>query len=797
MIYEKKHKKLLMCFLIVVSILFIVCSLSAVSAVNKTISPEDEGGIHGAINDSSVNPGDTIFLQPGTYNKTGNDTNFRINKSITLQGNGSSGSVIIDARRLSRIFEIGNNNITFINIVFINGNYSSGGAIYNNNYANISFINCKFINNIATSNGGAIYNRGNNFSLINCTFSNNEAYEGGAIYDNGASSFSLINSTFSNNIARHYGGAIFNYYGSNFTVINTNFTNNTATWGGAIFGWLKHNVTIMNSIFTNNKATDIPEGSGGAIYNEGDNYLIINSTFKNNVAIWGYGGAIINHGANFTIINSTFTNNTAYRSGGAIYNHDKSSYSSGTYNFKVINSTFTNNTAQWGGAIYNFGNSSTITNSEFIGNIASRYGGAIDNYGNLTLTDSSFTNNRAGRGGAIYNTANANMTLLRNTMSGNSADLGQMIYNDGNMGGLKLTYLNNGTMKVIKGRTVILLATLTDDMGNTVTGQSISFIVNGTTIGSVDSVEGYANISYIVPDFEGLLTVSGAYAGHVGYPITLLNGQLRTAIETNSTINTPNDVKVGQKVNITGVATDKNGDPIANTVITVTINGKAYAVTTDDYGNWVLPYTLTQAGNIDVSVQWDGNDTLFGFINSTSFDVEKSATNSTIVVPDDIKVGQKINISGVAKDEFGNILANTILKVVVNGNAYTVTTDINGKWILSYTPTKVGNMDVFVSWEGNDSYFGFINNTSFDVAENDFNIPVDNKTNTGKNENETNTGKNKNETNTGDNEVDDTNENSNNPVAAKILPMKNTGMPIIAIILLLVITLAIGIGKRK
>ncbi|MDR2967583.1 MAG: hypothetical protein LBU74_06510 [Methanobacteriaceae archaeon] len=610
----------------VLSFLFIVCSLQTPYAANQTIDNTTVGGIAQGINNTGI--GEILFLQPGIYNKAG-DIGIMINKSITIQGNGSTDTVIIDGQKLKRIFEIRNNNIKFINITFINGNNTNGGAIYNNNkYANITFINCKFINNTATSSGGAISNsNGYNFVLINCTFTNNKAtYDGGAIYEYG-SNITLIDCIFTNNTAEEYGGAIFIGGGFNFTIINSNFTNNTAQWGGAIFGWLENDVKIINSTFTNNTAKDVG-AAGGAIYFEGNNYLIVNSTFTNNVATFGYGGALINHGANNSIINCTFTNNRAYYSGGAIYVYNKSYVGTESYSFKIMNSNFTNNTAQFGGAIYNQCNSSTIINSKFSNNNASNRGGAIYNIGNLSVTNSNFENNLASYyGGAIYN--NGFMGVFNNTMKGNFADLGQMIYNNGNMGILNLTYLKNSTIKVVKGQIVTLYATLTDDMGNTVTGQSISFMVNGTSIGSANSVEGYASINYTVPDFEDLLPVSGDYAGHTNYQIILLNGQLRAAIETNSTINTPNNVKVGQKINITGTATDKNGNPIANTIITVTVNGKTYTVTTDGNGNWILSYTPTQAGNIIVSVQWDGNDSYFGFINSTSFDVTGNDSNST------------------------------------------------------------------------------------------------------------------------------------------------------------------------
>lgn len=135
-------------------------TISSVNAVSVTLNPGDPGGVNSGISTvaSSSDSNNTITLNPGIYNKT-TDRNNNItfsNKNLTIQGNGPTGSVIIDAVKAGQIFNInGNNNITFINITFLNGN--------------------------ATSVGGAIFNSGGKLTLMNCIISNNIANSGGAI----------------------------------------------------------------------------------------------------------------------------------------------------------------------------------------------------------------------------------------------------------------------------------------------------------------------------------------------------------------------------------------------------------------------------------------------------------------------------------------------------------------------------------------------------------------------------------------------------------------------------------------
>jgi hypothetical protein len=66
-------------------------------------------------------------------------------------------------------------------------------------------------------------------------------------------------------------------------------------------------------------------------------------------------------------------------------------------------------------------------------------GGAINNQGSLTLTDTTVSHNDSatpptgGAGGGIANQLNANLTLLDSTVSGNTSYLGGGIYNAGNL----------------------------------------------------------------------------------------------------------------------------------------------------------------------------------------------------------------------------------------------------------------------------------------------------------------------------------------------------------------------------
>ena len=133
-------------------------------------------------------------------------------------------------------------------------------------------------------------------------------------------------------------------------------------------------------------------------------------------------GNLADHGAgiqNFgtlTVTDSTFQENNSgtTRHGGAIQNTTGAK-------LVVVRSSFIGNSASEGGAIQNRG-TATITNSTFSVNGASNSGGGLDNIGNDVTTavvNSTFSFNSAGSGGGIFNIFGA-VTLVNTIVAGNS-----------------------------------------------------------------------------------------------------------------------------------------------------------------------------------------------------------------------------------------------------------------------------------------------------------------------------------------------------------------------------------------
>jgi predicted outer membrane repeat protein len=335
------------------------------------------------------------------------------------------------------------------------GTFDGGGAIWND--GTLTVQGSSLSGNTAAYGGGAIEDFAT-ATLTQATFTTNSAQFGGAIISWLSTSLTVnFGTSFTGNTAGNSGGAIYTI--GTLAASGATFTNNMAVFGGAIING--GGATVSGCTFIDNHTA--PGGSGGAIYFSGgtlavQNYSsfsgntagldggaifnlatanVVQSTFATNSA--QYGGAITNDGT-LTVQGSSLSGNTASGSGGAIFNFTAAS---------VTQSSFATNVAQSGGAIMNYYASASFTldADTLTGNTASGSGGAVWNYGTLTVqVNSTFSGNSAGNGGgAIANAATATVTQTAFTSAfstpGNSAQYGGSIWN---VGGANLT-LNLGT----------------------------------------------------------------------------------------------------------------------------------------------------------------------------------------------------------------------------------------------------------------------------------------------------------------------------------------------------------------
>ena len=364
-------------------------------------------------------------------------------------------------------------------------------------------------------NGGAIANSKKNAANITADFIQNHitsGFGGGAISNDGT--LGTVTGMFIGNHASVsgdvYGGAIRSKAGSIGGFVADFIGNHTSSSGSSAYGGVANNDVTIGS-FTGNFIGNYAQGAkgayGGVIRNKGTinsitGNFVSNHATATNSNVNAHGGAIFNAGTLGNIKGDfidNYTSGTNQSFGGAIYNSKTITSLEGDF---VGNRTSSAKNSA-GGAIYNYkdgtnDNAIDSIKGNFIGNSAvteasstsySARGGAIYNTGTVTaITNADFSKNFAqsagavAQGGAIYTTVDMTLTadgsVAANngvsTISGNwvSSDGGvtrnyEAIYVDNSEATFTFEANNNGEFVI-------------DDYINGANGYNVHFTGDGT-----------------------------------------------------------------------------------------------------------------------------------------------------------------------------------------------------------------------------------------------------------------------------------------------------------------------------
>ena len=127
----------------------------------------------------------------------------------------------------------------------------------------------------AETRGGGLLCVGGSPVIVDCCFEDNEAVEGGAAAFDGAEG----------------------------VVINARFSGNRAERGGALIGRAASTTRIASSLFESNEAI-LPDGRGGALFDDGSSLQLVNLTVLNNVAATDGAGIVAVNGASTRLRNA-------------------------------------------------------------------------------------------------------------------------------------------------------------------------------------------------------------------------------------------------------------------------------------------------------------------------------------------------------------------------------------------------------------------------------------------------------------------------------------------------------------
>ncbi|MDZ6860226.1 Ig-like domain-containing protein [Escherichia coli] len=233
-------------------------------------------------------------------------------------------------------------------------------------------------------------------------------------------------------------------------------------------------------------------------------------------------------------------------------------------------------------------------------------------------------------------------------------------------------------------------------------GQTLTVTLNNNTYQTTVQADGTWSVNVPATDLSGLTassyTVTATVSDKAGNPASADHALAVDVTAPDLTINTVagddiiNAIEHGQALVVSGTSTGA----AAGDVVTVTLNGKNYTTTLDASGNWSVGIP---AG--DVTALATGSQTITASLSDRAGNSDSTTHNVTVdlsgptltintVSGDDIinnaEKTQDLTISGGSS----GLATGTTVTVMLNGLAYSATTDGSGNWSVTVPASAVG-----------------------------------------------------------------------------------------------------------
>lgn len=377
-----------------------------------------------------------------------------------------------------------------------------------------------------------------------------------------------------------------------------------------------------------------------------------------------------------------------------------------SYTVNIKNITLKNFKGEQGGAINNQG-TLTITNSKLTNNTATKIGGALYSSGELTITNSIFNYNTAeADGGAIYLDQTEDSLINRNSFTSNIAgeDGGAVYIYDSYDTSIKYNNFTKNMAKDDGGAIANIPRSVSSTEPYTYRTSRLEQVYNpfktsylvSTPIYGIYGISGYSYRTQYIGGYD----YKTVYETRTGYRTVYTYYGSNTNIVGNNFIENRAEDEAGAilishgKVNITKNKFQRNKDN--KTLESIVNDGKQYLKNIYKYSksNPIL----------------DNGDTN---ITSNTFD-DRKVTKFSINKLTTIYYNKVFKISGKLLIGSSPVKKQNVT-ITVNNKKQTVQTSNTGYFKLNVTSKNLGKNNLTISYAGSNNYMPVTNKTSFTV----------------------------------------------------------------------------------
>ncbi len=255
--------------------------------------------------------------------------------------------------------------------------------------------------------------------------------------------------------------------------------------------------------------------------------------------------------------------------------------------------------------------------------------------------------------------------------------------------------------------------------GTLVSEGTITVKVNGEELGTVSFSNGVYTATY-TPQVAGESTVEVSYSGTDYYTDAENSTRLTVnKIQTTLTFDELKDLELYPTDNVIINATlvDEDGKPVVGATVIVVIDDVEYVNTTDENGKVHVNYTISEGFN-SFTATYDGNDTYYAADDAhMSYNATKLGSTLSIDYDGELVPGSDVTIYGTLRDENGHAIVDETVTLIINGEAYNVTTNSTGGYSHVLKNVDEGSYTAMAIFSGDDEYTSIYSEAiTFDVA---------------------------------------------------------------------------------
>lgn len=267
-------------------------------------------------------------------------------------------------------------------------------------------------------------------------------------------------------------------------------------------------------------------------------------------------------------------------------------------------------------------------------------------------------------------------------------------------------------MKMTVGNKLHITGSITDETNTPVTGSTCTLNINNATE-EVTLNNGTLNVDKI---FDAV----GDYDVRIGYgdvESTITNVTVLKAKPSLGVTGYTDTMSSSDQLNIVATLLDNKGNPITGSSVRFKDLTTDYGVNvTGDDGKCSLTASNLDLGYHRFSIIYDGNEVFDA--THTGFDVKviktkKDSSLSINLSSSSINLGESVTVTSTLTGEDGSAISGATVSLMVGSidssitNYATISTDITnsqGVITFNYTPTDTGNMSLYLSSNGTDTY---------------------------------------------------------------------------------------------